>query len=102
MKTDSYVQVIIEAEDGMYITNADESTPVTERIVASRVALGRNDDVSRYVEIDRERAEEYLRQADEENERLIEARNRELLDASGFVPEADDGQEEGGVDDGLE
>lgn len=79
MKQQTFTTTILEAEEGMYLTQASEDIDIKERIVGTTVAVGRNDSPDNWKEISAEQAEEYnsLRETEqvEELNSLEEADN---------------------------
>ena len=59
MTTSNFTTIILKPEDGKFITQADENIDIRQRIVATTVALGKNDKEENWVEIDAETAENY-------------------------------------------
>ncbi len=68
MKTNQFTTIVIEAEENMYLTQAND-VDIKDRIVASRIALGKFDNPDYYKEISK--AEGDAIKAEQEN--LIEA-----------------------------
>ncbi len=68
MKTNQFTTIVIEADENMYLTQADE-VDIKDRIVASRIALGKFDSVDNYKEISKAEGEAIKT----EQENLIEA-----------------------------
>lgn len=58
MKQETITTIIIEAEEGKYLTQASAEVPVAERICATKIALGRNDSPENWGEITAEQAKE--------------------------------------------
>lgn len=53
MKTEEFKTIILKADEGMYITQVAD-VPVSERIVANTLALGKLDTADNYKEITKE------------------------------------------------
>lgn len=51
MKSNSFTTIIIEAEDNHYLTQSSDSVEVKDRIIATRIALGKYDSADNYKEI---------------------------------------------------
>lgn len=58
MKQETFTTIIIEAEEGKYLTQASSDTPIAQRVCATKIALGRNDSPENWVEITAEQAKE--------------------------------------------
>ena len=61
MKTESYTTIIIEAEPGFVLTQASSEVELRDRIVATRIALGKYDSPENYKEITQAEADEIKR-----------------------------------------
>ncbi len=72
MKTNQFTTIVIEADENMYLTQAND-VDIKDRIVASRIALGKFDSVDNYKEISK--AEGDAIKAEQEN--LIEEQANE-------------------------
>lgn len=64
MITSEFKTIIINAESGKYLTQKDD-VDIENRVIASTIALGKNDSVDNYKEITEEEAEA-IRTAQEE------------------------------------
>ena len=73
MKSESFTTIILEAEQGHYLTQADDSLALRDRVVASRLALGRNDSAGNWREITQEEADEIKRNQEAEAEAEAQA-----------------------------
>lgn len=56
MKQETFTTIIIEAEEGKYLTQASSEIDAKDRITAKKVALGKNDSPSNWIEIEEEEA----------------------------------------------
>ncbi len=65
MKTQSFTTQIIEADADHYLTQADEAIALKDRIVATRIALGKFDSADNYVEISKEAGDLIKKQQEE-------------------------------------
>lgn len=86
MQTTNFTTIILKPEDGKFLTQSDENIDIKQRIVATTVALGKNDTEENWREIDAEEAasirdaqklayEEEAKQRREEAEKAREAEN---------------------------
>ena len=76
MKTESFTTVILEAEDGNYLTQSSDSINLIDRIVASRIALGRNDSPENWKEIPQAEGEEIKRNQEAEAQAYYEGNKK--------------------------
>ena len=60
MQTEEFKTIILKADEGKYLTNAND-VDIKTRIVATIIALGKYDKPDNYIEISAEKAEEYKR-----------------------------------------
>lgn len=67
MTTTNFTTIILKPEPGNFITNAN-NVDIRDRIIATTIALGKNDVAENYIEISAEKAEEYKRLQDEARE----------------------------------
>lgn len=58
MTTSNFTTVILKPEEGHFLTQKKD-VDIRERIVASTIALGKNDSIDNYIEIDAETADAY-------------------------------------------
>ncbi len=65
MKTQTFTTQIIEADADHYLTQADEAIELKDRIVATRIALGKFDSADNYVEISKEAGDAIKKQQEE-------------------------------------
>ncbi len=72
MKTNQFTTIVIEADENMYLTQAND-VDIKDRIVASRIALGKFDSVDNYKEISKAEGDAIK----EEQENLIEEQANE-------------------------
>ena len=70
MKSNSFTTIIIEADENCYLTQSNE-IDLKDRIVAKKIALGKNDSAENWKEISKEVADEIL----EKQQKLSEAEN---------------------------
>ena len=54
MISNTFTTIIIEAESGKYLTQSDENIELKDRIVSTKIALGKYDTVDNYKEITKE------------------------------------------------
>ncbi len=54
MKISQLTATIIEADENMYLTQADESIELKDRLVVTKLALGKYDSADNYKEISKE------------------------------------------------
>lgn len=73
MKSNEFTTIILEAEDNHYLTQTDETIELRDRIVATRIALGKYDSPDNWKEITKEEADAIKA----EQEKLIEAEQDE-------------------------
>lgn len=73
MEATTFTTTVLTAGEGKSLTQSGE-IDIMQRIIASRVALGRNDSPENWTEISQEQADEYRRQQDAARE---EDRKRE-------------------------
>lgn len=83
MKSESYTQTILRAEEGMRLTEVAEDTPIEERTLATIIALGVNDSADRYREITQAEADAY----EAERERLRKEQEEAMRAADRHGPE---------------
>jgi len=76
MVTNEYKTTIITAADGKYITNADDNIDIKDRLIATAVALGKNDNPDNYKEITKVEADELIKQQEEAQKAAIETQNK--------------------------
>lgn len=55
-------QIIIEAKDGKFLTQAATDINIHKRIIAKKVAIGKNDSADNWCEISAKEAQEFERQ----------------------------------------
>lgn len=58
MTTSSFTTIILKPEAGHYLTQKAD-VDIKERVLATTIALGKNDSQDNYIEIDEETAEAY-------------------------------------------
>lgn len=61
MKTTEFTTTILKPDEGKYLTQKAADVEIKDRIIATTIALGKNDSIDNYIEIDAETAEEYKR-----------------------------------------
>ena len=64
MKQNEFKTIVIAAEDGKYLTQSSE-VELSERVVASTIALGKYDNVDNWKEITKEEGDEIRKQQEE-------------------------------------
>lgn len=82
MKTEEYTTTVLTPEEGHLLTQVAD-VDIRERIVATSVALGRNDSVAGWREITEEEGEEYRRlrrEAEAADITAIEARHTQMME----------------------
>lgn len=57
MISNTFTTIIIEADPGNYLTQADENIELKDRTVATKIALGKFDSADNYKEITKEEAD---------------------------------------------
>lgn len=67
MIIEEFKTIVIKASEGKFLTNANE-VEITERIIATTIALGKFDSADNYKEISAQEAEEYKRLQEEARE----------------------------------
>lgn len=65
MVSEEFKTIILKADENKFLTNA-KNVDIKERIIATIIALGKNDNADNYIEISAEQAEEYKRLQEEE------------------------------------
>ena len=60
MIIEEFKTIVIKASEGKFLTNAKE-VEITDRIIATTIALGKFDSADNYKEISAQEAEEYKR-----------------------------------------
>lgn len=68
MIIEEFKTIVIKASEGKYLTNANE-VEITERIIATTIALGKFDSADNYIEIDAETADQYKKELEEAREK---------------------------------
>lgn len=58
MTSENFTTTILRPEEGMFLTNAGD-VDIRNRVIATTIALGRNDSAENYVEIDADKADAY-------------------------------------------
>lgn len=66
MVQEEFKTIIIKADNGKYLTNAN-NVDIKERIIATTIALGKYDKAENYIEIDAETADQYKKELEEAN-----------------------------------
>lgn len=61
MKAESFTTIIIESEPGFVLTQADDNVALRDRILATKIAIGKFDSPDNYKEIPQEEADEIKR-----------------------------------------
>lgn len=69
MTSEQFATTILTAAEGHFLTQADNDTPIANRVVATTIALGRHDAPDNWREIDAAEAERYK----QEQEAAMEA-----------------------------
>ena len=90
MKTEEYTTTVLTPEEGRLLTQVAD-VDIRERIVATSVALGRNDSAAGWREITEAEGEEYRRlrrEAEAAAIAAIEARHLQPEEEAGLKPEA--------------
>lgn len=77
MTSEQFTTVILSADEGHYLTQASEQTPIEERVLATTLALGRHDAPTNWVEITGEQAEVYRAQQAEAQKAREDAEKKE-------------------------
>lgn len=67
MIQESFTTVILKANEGFYLTQKDTNIDIKDRIIATTLALGKNDSVDNWIEITQEEGFEYIKQIDAAN-----------------------------------
>lgn len=67
MKSESFTTIIIEAEPGFVLTQSDNNVALCDRILATKLALGKFDSPDNYIEITQEEADEIKRNQEAEH-----------------------------------
>lgn len=60
MKNENYTTIILTAEEGHYLTQASDDIDIMNRVIATRVALGKNSSQEDWKEITKEEGDELL------------------------------------------
>ena len=66
MQQTEFKTIVISADEGHFLTQVGD-VPISERLIATTIAIGRNDSAENYIEIDKQTADEYLAAIDEYN-----------------------------------
>lgn len=61
MRQESFTTIIIEAEEGKFLTQASQDIDIKDRVIGTKVALGRNDSPDNWCEISKADKEEFER-----------------------------------------
>lgn len=64
MTTSSFTTIILKSEPNHYLTQK-ECDDIRERLIATTIALGKNDSADNYIEIDAKTAEKYQQEQKE-------------------------------------
>ena len=72
MKQNEFKTIVIAAEDGKYLTQSSE-VELSERVIASTIALGKYDNVNNWKEITKEEGDEIRKQQEEARKEEISA-----------------------------
>lgn len=68
MNTEQFITTILTPSEGyFYLTQKDNTIDIKDRIIATKLALGKNDNPDNWIEITQEEGFEYIKQIDEAN-----------------------------------
>ena len=68
MNTQQFTTIILTPSEGyFYLTQKDDTIEIKDRIVSTKLALGKNDNPDNWKEITQEEGFEYIKQIDEAN-----------------------------------
>lgn len=76
MTSENYSMLTIKASDGYYITDKSDDVDIKQRIIATEIAIGKNDSADNYKEITAEEADELKRLQDEARKQEIERQRK--------------------------
>ena len=68
MNTEQFITTILTPSEGyFYLTQKDNTIDIKDRIIATKLALGKNDNPDNWIELAQEEGFEYIKQIDEAN-----------------------------------
>lgn len=67
MVTEEFKTIILKADNGNYLTNANDVN-IEDRIIATSIALGKYDSIENYKEISAEEADKYKQELEKAKE----------------------------------
>lgn len=73
-----FTTIFLTASEGFYITQKDDSIDIKDRIIATKIALGKYDSPDNYIEITEDQANEYKDLIEQANKQ--EELNQEIVE----------------------